>query len=78
MLLPDDWFPNTRSTDRQFHKYIVKHGLRWNSYLDLGDEVHYIVEDKSHITFRKTRRNYILSTLSVSDHHYTINSINQS
>ena len=78
ILLPDDWFPNSLSTDNQFHKYIVKHGLHWNTYLDFGNEVHYIVEDKAHICFRKTRKSYRLSTLSVSAYHYAVKELTDS
>ena len=80
-VLPEDWFPNSLSTDKQFHRYLVKHGLNWKVWLDFRDgtppeEIIYTIE-KTHvsekayiltnISFRKKRKSYRLTTLCVSE-----------
>ena len=78
IVLPEDWFPNSLSTDKQFHKYLVKHGLNWKEWMEFRDanfpdEIIYTVEqthtEQTHISFRKTRKSYRLDTISVSVHY---------
>ncbi len=63
IVLPNDWFPNRQTTEKQFHNYIVKHGLSWKVWADYGDWICFLV-GKSHVAFQKTHQGYRMDVLS--------------
>ena len=75
-ILPEDWFPNSLSTDKQLHKYLVKYGLDWKVWMEfrndgiLPDMIYYDVEKthtgKTQIAFRKTCKSFRLDGISIT------------